>query len=437
MHYVSMLAVCRDAPYCSRRHFVHMSDLEWGAFYFLYLRSLNGSPTVKFLRNKATKVLRNAKSLAVQNKIKLAKNSQKEIWTVVNKHKNKKNNNITSKIILKNNERLISRPKDIADIFVDTFNLSCNTNLAQQPQEAQSLLTSSVKRVDTDMTLRMTNKTEITNIVKNMAPKRSSGYDDIPNSIIKDNIDCLSEPLTYFFYLCLNQGIFPDQLKIAKIVPIYKKSCRVDPKNYRPISRLPILSKVLEKLLKSRILEHVHLNSILHARQFGYQKGIGTNTAIDTLMDDLNSSKTNVLLFKTTARNNEKLVNITNNEEKVQEVNKVKFLGVYIDEHINWKPELLSIEKSISSACYALRSLREELTREQLKSIYFALVESKLRYSIKLWGNSYKYNIEKAFVAQKRAIRTIVRIPSYETCKPHFRALGILTVPSLYIPPKT
>jgi hypothetical protein len=65
--------------------------------------------------------------------------------------------------------------------------------------------------------------------------------------------------------------------------------------------------------------------------------------------------------------------------------------------------------------------------------VYYALVESKLRYSIKFWGNSYRYNIQSAFVAQKRAIRTMARICQTTSCKTYFSEFQILTVPSLYI----
>ncbi|KAJ8704090.1 hypothetical protein PYW07_013384 [Mythimna separata] len=61
------------------------------------------------------------------------------------------------------------------------------------------------------------------------------------------------------------------------------------------------------------------------------------------------------------------------------------------------------------------------------------MVESRLRYSIMLWGNSYNYNCQKAFVLQKRAIRTIVRISQRDSCRDYFKELQILTVPSLYI----
>jgi hypothetical protein len=126
-------------------------------------------------------------------------------------------------------------------------------------------------------------------------------------------------------------------------------------------------------------------------------------------------------------------LNICLNNVVIDVADSVKFLGVRIDAGLKWKEELDAVEHSISSACYALRSLREELTIEQLKVIYYALVESKLRYSIRLWGNSFKYNLNKALVIQKRAIRTIVRIPQWISCREHFLELGILTVPCLYV----
>lgn len=108
-------------------------------------------------------------------------------------------------------------------------------------------------------------------------------------------------------------------------------------------------------------------------------------------------------------------------------------MGVHLDSLLSWKQELNSIESSISSSCYALRSLRDQLNMDQLKMVYYSLIESRLRYSIQFWGNSYEYNSSKAFILQKRCIRTMVRIPQRESCRDHFKTLMILTVPSLYI----
>lgn len=146
----------------------------------------------------------------------------------------------------------------------------------------------------------------------------------------------------------------------------------------------------------------------------------------------LNTDKTKIMLFKPNTKKTDELV-VVNNNALLEIVDSVKFLGVRIDTRLNWKEELEVVEHSVSSACYALRSLRDELSIEQLRTVYFALVESRLRYSIKLWGYSYKYNVNRAFVVQKRAIRTIVRIPQWVSCRSYFTKLGLLTVPCLYV----
>lgn len=146
----------------------------------------------------------------------------------------------------------------------------------------------------------------------------------------------------------------------------------------------------------------------------------------------LNIAKTSAILFRSTVGKQDRIETLSNGVPVVF-VDNVKFLGINIDQYLNWKVELEAIENSISSACYALRSLRDEVSLEQLKTIYYALVESKLRYSVRFWGNSYDYNINRAFVIQKRAIRTMVRIPPWKSCKDYFTKLQILTLPSLYI----
>jgi hypothetical protein len=67
------------------------------------------------------------------------------------------------------------------------------------------------------------------------------------------------------------------------------------------------------------------------------------------------------------------------------------------------------------------------------KIVYFSLIESHIRYSIMFWGLSSKNNLKKIFIIQKRSIRSILRLRPTDSCYDHFLALGIMTVPSLYL----
>ena len=78
----------------------------------------------------------------------------------------------------------------------------------------------------------------------------------------------------------LKHGIFPNSLKIAKITPAYKSSDSSSLSNYRPISVLPYFSKMLERVMYTRLYNYLHENEILYSKQFGFQKGQFTDHAI-------------------------------------------------------------------------------------------------------------------------------------------------------------
>lgn len=531
------------------------------------------------------KVIRNAKKKEVTNQINKAANSSKEIWKIVNKTRKKIDHNFENdNIILKHNNKIICNPKDIANIFAQKFDNSKGINTGN-PELAKKHLIENTERVDKSMAFNPVMPIEIYKMVKGMDSKKSFGHDDIPLSVIKDNIDLLAHPISEIINNCINEGVFPDQFKLARVLPLLKKGAKTDPDNYRPISLLPVLSKLFEKVIKSRLVRHLTSLKIINHNQFGYQKSKGTLDAIDSLLnsvvnklnnklkvaglfldlssafdtvehcilmdklehygvrgnvlkilrsyltnrkqyveikslhegveeihksklftvtrgvpqgsvlgpiffiiflndltkyiknilpdadliifaddtsaviaDDnietlkcklnvliaaceswfsmnnlkLNVSKTKCMIFRSTVRN-KVLVDVESLGRKIDIVESLKFLGVRIDCLLNWKPELDSVTNTISSACYAIRSLRDVLSIAQLRTVYFALVESKLRYSIKFWGNSYEYNIKAAFTIQKRALRTMLRLKQTVSCKEYFIKLGILTLPSLYI----
>ena len=117
----------------------------------------------------------------------------------------------------------------------------------------------------------------------------SSGWDDLPGRIFRDNIDYLTEPLLHIINLSLSKGVFPTELKIAKVLPLYKGNEKNILKNYRPISLLPVLSKIFEKVMYNRLISFLNINDLLYKLQFGFRKKHSTNTALIVLTDKIAS----------------------------------------------------------------------------------------------------------------------------------------------------
>ena len=95
----------------------------------------------------------------------------------------------------------------------------------------------------------------------------------------------LCEPLIYLFHLSLEKEVFPDDLKIAKVTPVYKAGDSSDVSNYKPISVLPCFSKILERLTYNGLYKNLKENNILYEKQFSFQRGYSTNDAIVQLVD--------------------------------------------------------------------------------------------------------------------------------------------------------
>ena len=127
--------------------------------------------------------------------------------------------------------------------------------------------------------------TETYNIINSFDNNKGGGYDNIPNNVIKYNIEFFSHLLTDLFNVVFETGIYPDCLKIAKVSPIFKSGdCKVV-SNYRPISVLSVFDKILEKLIANRITEYLNAFNFFYCHQYGFRQGSGTDNALIEITD--------------------------------------------------------------------------------------------------------------------------------------------------------
>ena len=135
------------------------------------------------------------------------------------------------------------------------------------------------------MFLIPTNEHEILKIVKTLKSKKSSDYDGIRTKLLKQIILNIVSPLEYIFNLSLFTGCCPDLLKIAKVISIYTKDVPSVVTNYRPISLLPCISKILEKIVYKRLSSFLTLNNMLNPSKFGFRKKKSTDFVVTNLLD--------------------------------------------------------------------------------------------------------------------------------------------------------
>lgn len=120
---------------------------------------------------------------------------------------------------------------------------------------------------------------EIKNIILKLNSTSANGYDQISSKFCKKYIDQISVIFNNIIKSSLSNAKFPDCLKIASVTPIYKGGCRTDPGNQRPVSVLPLPSKIYESVLKNQITLFVNENNIIHPNQFGFISNSSTNSA--------------------------------------------------------------------------------------------------------------------------------------------------------------
>ena len=427
---------------------------------------------------------------------------------------------------------------------------------------------------DNSIYLTPTNSDEILKIITDLKNKKSSGHDGINSMLLRELKSSVCDPLAIIFNKSLETGELPSSLKLAKIVPIYKSKDKEEFKNYRPVSLLPCISKILEKIIHKRLYNFLLLQNIFYESQYGFRPKHSTINAVTELSnhvinsidnkqctlavfldlskafdtidhmtllaklahygirgvalewfrsyltnrkqyvqikdeksatetitygvpqgsvlgpllfiiytndlpksliktktilfaDDttifkssnnietlysamnedlriledwfkanklsLNASKTNYILF----RNKKSEFNYTRcklmiNGKEIGLVSKTKFLGIIIDQHLEWKYHIDMCKKKISSGNYVLKSLKNSLTTSILTTIYYSMIHPYISYGLMLWGSAYKSYLHMIEILQKKAIRNVHKTKYNEHTMPLFRSSKILKIEDMY-----
>ena len=118
-----------------------------------------------------------------------------------------------------------------------------------------------------------------------MKSTKATGLDGIPARLLKDAANEISRPVAYLINLTISTCMIPSEWKAAKVTPIYKSGDKSDPSNYRPISVLPLISKVMERAIQSQLVAFLTRSNSLSMHQSGFRKKHSTETATVHFVD--------------------------------------------------------------------------------------------------------------------------------------------------------
>ena len=113
---------------------------------------------------------------------------------------------------------------------------------------------------------------QVITAMRKFKTSQGHGLDEISSFFLKAGMPILAEPLAELFNLSLSTGVFPDLWKIARIAPIHKADATLERSNYRPISVLPVLSRLFEKLVYDQLYNYLISNEMLFSRQSSFRK---------------------------------------------------------------------------------------------------------------------------------------------------------------------
>ena len=242
----------------------------------------------KQYKNKNLTKQRKAEREYYHEQFEIHQHDLKKSWKVIKNIIGKEDNHTIKKqtVFLINNQ-YTTDSQTIANAFNNYF-INVGSSLAKNlNSDTDPMLY--VQYFDKSIDIPEINTAEIISVISSLS-NSAAGYDEIPASIMKQLIVYYVQPLTLLINKSIAQGKFPDELKLAKVLPIYKNEDEQMIQNYRPISVLPFFSKIFEKIISIYITDFIEENGLFYSNQFGFRKSHGTSHAIISLVEKVSKA---------------------------------------------------------------------------------------------------------------------------------------------------
>lgn len=218
-----------------------------------------------------------------------SKNKSKAMWSILNNTLGKSKNGKAGMEIEENGK--ILNTSELTEKFNTFFINAPRIVTSDLPQRIDfHFIDDCLEGANYSLFLRPLSEEDVSDLILKLKNSNSSGHDEISNILLKRIAIYIIKPLTYLINLSLEQGIYPSELKVSKVIPLYKKG---DPnlfENYRGISLSPSISKVFESAINSQLINFLMLHNKLSTSQHGFTKQKSIDTALSVFLNDIIST---------------------------------------------------------------------------------------------------------------------------------------------------
>lgn len=319
------------------------------------IRSKNPNDWVHFKRqrNKVNSATRLAKQIYYQNMLNEHKGDSRKTWQIINELSSR-NFVETSVKQLNVNEQSVTAPAEIAHEFNRYF-ATIGPKLASDiPSSDGNSYLNYLTSTDKEFQFRPTSTNEVFSLLNKLKKSKAVGLDKISSRLIRECADLICKPLCYIFNQSLNVGVFPDDWKCARVTPLFKQGERDDLNNYRPISVIPVIAKVFERIVYNQLYAYLTKHNVICKCQSGFRSIHSTVTALlgatDTWAYNIDRGKINAVVFLDL----KKAFDTVNHEILLSKLNNYGIHGIsynWFKSYLDNRTQKCSINGSLSKTC--------------------------------------------------------------------------------------
>ena len=271
-----ILSLCKDRDVYKAKAQKSNSPADW--------------KTYRDIRNQTNNTIKQVKKNYYSDTIKENRNDGKKLWKVLKSILPSKAHQTVKEIA--EDDQVISEPKKIADCF-NTYFINVGQNLAEAFNGNTSDTLEPPKYSGGTLSFSCIEEEFVRNQLLKLSVGKATGIDGLNSRLLRAGAHQIARPLTFIMNLTITTGIIPPEWKTAIVTPIFKAGSKKECSNYRPISVLPVVSKILERAIHDQLYHHLSENNLLTSTQSGFRPKHSTLTAAIDVTDYILSNMDN------------------------------------------------------------------------------------------------------------------------------------------------